>query len=66
METSLLATIILVATIILFVFDRYPLALVSLASLLAMVLSGVLTFAEAFKGFSSNLVMPARNPYADN
>lgn len=57
METSLLATIILVATIILFVFDRYPLALVSLASLLAMVLSGVLTFAEAFKGFSSNLVM---------
>ena len=57
MEISTLATLILVATIILFAIDRYPLALVSLASLLAMVLTGVLTFAEAFKGFSSNLVM---------
>ena len=52
-----MATMILVATIILFAIDRYPLALVSIASLLAMVLSGVLSFADAFKGFSSNLVM---------
>ena len=57
MEPSVIATIILVATIILFIIDKFPLALVSLASLLAMVLTGTLTFAEAFKGFSSNLVM---------
>lgn len=57
MDTSLIASIILIATIVLFAIDRYPMALVSLASLLAMVLTGTLTFAEAFKGFSSNLVL---------
>ena len=57
METSTLATIILAATIVLFAIDRYPLALVSIASLLAMVLSGLLPLSEAFAGFSSNLVM---------
>ena len=57
MEVSTLATIILATTIILFAIDRYPLALVSIASLLAMVLTGVLPFADAFKGFSSNLVV---------
>lgn len=48
---------ILVVTIIFFAIDRYPLALVSLASLLAMVITGIIPFADAFKGFSSNLVM---------
>ena len=57
MEASTIATIILAATIILYIIDRYPLALVTIASLLAMVLSGVLSFSEVFKGFSSNLVM---------
>lgn len=57
MESSTLATIILAATIILFAIDRYPLALVSLASVLAMVLSGLLPLSEAFEGFSSNLIM---------
>ena len=57
METSTLATIILVATIVLFAIDRYPLALVSVASLVAMVLSGLLPLTEAFEGFSSNLIM---------
>ena len=57
MESSILATVILIATIILFAIDRYPLAFASLASLLVMVVSGVLTFAEAFEGFSSNLIM---------
>ena len=57
METSTLATIILVATIILFATDRYPLAFASLASVTAMVLTGLLKFSEAFAGFSSNLIM---------
>jgi len=57
MEVSSVALIIVVATIILYAIDRFPMAVVSLASLLAMVATGVLTFAEAFKGFSSNLVM---------
>ena len=57
MSPSILATIILVVTIILFIIDKFPLAMVSIASLLAMVLTGALSFGEAFKGFSSNLVM---------
>jgi len=57
MEVSVVALIIVVATIVLYAIDRFPMAVVSLASLLAMVATGVLTFAEAFKGFSSNLVM---------
>lgn len=57
MQVSTIALIIVVATIILFSIDRFPMAVVSLTSLLAMVATGVLTFSEAFKGFSSNLVM---------
>ena len=57
METSTLATIILVATIVLFAIDRYPLALASLVSVLTMVLTGLLSLPKAFEGFSSNLVM---------
>lgn len=57
MESSTIAVIILAATIIFFAIDRFPMALVSLASLLAMVLTGILSFSDAFKGFSSNLVM---------
>ncbi len=56
MESSTLATIILVSTIVLFAIDRYPLALVSLASVLAMVITGLLPLGEAFVGFSSNLI----------
>ena len=37
MSPSILATIILVVTIILFIIDKFPLAMVSIASLLAMV-----------------------------
>ena len=57
MESSTIAVIILTATIIFFAIDRYPLALVSIASILAMAMSGIMSFSEAFKGFSSNLVM---------
>lgn len=57
MEVSTTALIIVIATIILYATDRFPMAVVSLASLLAMVATGVLTFSEAFKGFSGNLVM---------
>ncbi|WDQ16764.1 SLC13 family permease [Rhodopirellula sp. P2] len=52
-----MVTFILVATIIAFVVDRFRMDLVAFVSLLALVLTGILTPAEATAGFSNSLVL---------
>jgi di/tricarboxylate transporter len=52
-----LVFLILAATVALFVSDRLRLDLVALLSLLALVLSGILTTAEALAGFSDPVVL---------
>ncbi|MEM9692037.1 MAG: SLC13 family permease [Myxococcota bacterium] len=57
MVPATIVLVILAATIALFVSDRLPLDLVALLSLLALLLSGVLTPNEGMAGFS-NAVVP--------
>lgn len=57
MSTSITSIIIILITVALFVIDKFPLALVSMLSLLAFIFTGVLSFSDAFAGFASNLVM---------
>ncbi|QDV23077.1 SLC13 family permease [Aureliella helgolandensis] len=52
-----IVTCILVATIIAFLLDRFRLDMVAFVSLLALLLTGILTPAEATDGFSNSLVL---------
>ena len=57
METSIQAIIILIITIVLFIINKLPAALVGVGSLFLMVLFGVCSFSEAFGGFSDSIVI---------
>ncbi|QDS88300.1 Sodium-dependent dicarboxylate transporter SdcS [Rosistilla ulvae] len=52
-----IVTCILLATIIAFVLDRFRMDLVAFVSLLALLLTGILSPAEATAGFSNSLVL---------
>ncbi len=52
-----MVTVILTATIVAFVLDRFRMDLIAVVSLLALVLTGILTPAEASAGFSNSLVL---------
>lgn len=57
MDQSTIAIIIIACTCVLYVFEVFPVAVTTLLGMLAMVFSGILTFSEAFSGFSSTAVM---------
>ena len=57
METSTIALIIMVISIILFATEKIPLAVVALLSMLAMAFSGCITYQEAFSGFSNTATL---------
>ena len=57
MNPSVIASIILIAAMLLFVLDKIPLALTSVLAILAMAFTGIMSLGDAFKGFSSNLVL---------
>lgn len=57
MSDSILAIIILIIAIIMFASERIPLAVTSLIAALAMSLSGILTFQEAFSGMSGTVTI---------
>lgn len=54
METSTIALIIVIVTLVLYATDKFPIPLISLLSVASMVLLGVMPFGDAFKGFSGN------------
>lgn len=56
METSTIAIIILVATLILYAIPKMPLSVTTILAILAMVLFGVVEFASATSGFANNVV----------
>ena len=56
METSTIAIIILVATLILYAIPKMPLSVTTILAILAMVLFGVVDFASATSGFANNVV----------
>ena len=56
METSTIAIIILVATLILYAIPKMPLSVTTILAILAMVLFGVVDFAGATSGFANNVV----------
>lgn len=57
MEQSLIATVIVLCTCLLYVFEIFPVALTTLIGLLAMIFANIITPAEAFSGFASTPVM---------
>ena len=57
MADMILVFVILAVTIVLFVLDKLRLDLVALLSLLALMLTGILTVDEALAGFSDSLVL---------
>lgn len=57
MADMILVFLILAGTIVLFVTDRFRLDLVAMLSLLALMLTGILTVPEALSGFSDPLVL---------
>ncbi len=56
MESSTIAIIILVATLILYAIPKMPLSVTTILAILAMVLFGVVDFASATSGFANNVV----------
>ncbi len=54
---AIITVVVLVATVALFVSDRFPLDLVSLVSVSALMLGGVLTPDEGLSGFSNPVVL---------
>ena len=56
METSTIAIIILVATLILYAIPKMPLSVTTLLAMLAMVVFGVLDFAGVTSGFANSVV----------
>ena len=57
MEQSTIALIITVITIILFISEKIPMAVVAVLSMVAMAMTGCITYTEAFAGFSSTAVL---------
>lgn len=57
METSTIALIIVACTCILYVSERFSVAVVTMLGLLAMVYFDVITVTEAFSGFASTPIM---------
>lgn len=57
MGNATIASIIVLATCILYVLECFPVAVTTLLGLLAMVFANILTPAEAFSGFASTPVM---------
>ena len=56
MESSTIAIIILVATLVLYVIPKMPLSVTTLLAMLAMVIFGVLDFAGVSSGFANSVV----------
>jgi sodium-dependent dicarboxylate transporter 2/3/5 len=57
METSTIAIIISIATIIMYVTEIIPLSMTAMISCLTMGIFGVSTFSRAFAGFSNDILM---------
>lgn len=57
MEQSTIALIIVACTCVLYILEIFPVAVTTLVGMLAMVFADILTFSEAFSGFSSTAVM---------
>ena len=57
MNTSIIALIILLVTIIMFIINKLPAPIVGLGSLFLMVFFKVCSFNEAFSGFSDSIVI---------
>ena len=57
MSKELITSIILVITFISFIMEKIPLVVTALAAMLAMYFTGILSFNEAFSGFSNNVVL---------
>ncbi len=56
MESSTIAIIILIATLILYAIPKMPLSVTTILSMLAMVVFGVLDFSGVTSGFANNVV----------
>lgn len=56
MNNATIAIIIILLTIIFYSSGKIPVAMVSILSLISMVLTGTLSFSEAFNGFSSSTI----------
>lgn len=57
MDQSIIATIIVLCTCVLYVLELFPVAVTTLIGMLAMVFANILTPTEAFSGFTSTPVM---------
>lgn len=57
MSQSTIAIIIIIAVMILYATEVFPLAVTSLIAMSAMVVTGILSWTEAFAGFSSSIVL---------
>ena len=56
MNESVIAIIIIGVTVICYSLEVFPIAMVSILSLVVMVMTGILPFDEAFRGFSSSTI----------
>lgn len=56
MEPSTIALIILLIALILFITEKIPLPITAIMAMLAMAFTGVISFNEAFSGFSNRVV----------
>ncbi|MDR0349966.1 MAG: anion permease, partial [Coriobacteriales bacterium] len=57
MAPELIATVILIVVIVLFVTEAIPLPLTAVLGALAMAVFGIISFPEAFAGFSNDILM---------
>lgn len=57
MSDSTIALIIILAAVVLFVTERLPVSVTALAAMLAMGFFGIISWADAFSGMSSSIVM---------
>lgn len=57
MQKEMIACIILGVTFISFILEKVPLVITALCAMLAMYFTGILSFQEAFSGFSNNVVL---------
>ena len=57
MSQSTIAIIIMVGALVLYCIPRIPLSVTTVFAMLAMAMSGILTYSEAFSGFSSSAVL---------
>lgn len=57
MRQDILAVVILLAVIVLYATEKIPLVMTAILSMLAMFFTGILSFQDAFCGFSNNATM---------